>query len=130
MNIKWPFYFSLTFWPFIFFSTEHYNDPAVHQHEMVHYRRQRWIVLWWVLKYEISKKFRFMEECEAYKTEIEYKVTNNIQFSYDQYINNLLWSGYRNMCSRDEATTFINTIRRSYENQTIKENLGRDVESS
>jgi len=58
-------------WPFIFVRPEHRNDIALIEHELIHYREQAWITPLWVLRYLVSRKFRFDAEVRAYTRQIE-----------------------------------------------------------
>lgn len=58
-------------WPFIFVRPEHRNDIALIEHELVHYKEQKWITPVWVLFYLASRKFRLAAEVRAYARQIE-----------------------------------------------------------
>ena len=61
---------AITFWPCIFVRPEHRGDAALIEHELVHYREQRWITPLWVLRYLLSRKFRLAAEVRAYQRQI------------------------------------------------------------
>ena len=54
---------AFTVWPFIFVRPECKDDAALIEHELVHYREQRkTLTVPWLLRYWLSKKFRFHAE--------------------------------------------------------------------
>lgn len=61
---------ALTVWPFIFVRPAQRGNAALIEHELVHYREQRWITPWWVLRYLLSRKFRLVGEVRAYRRQI------------------------------------------------------------
>jgi hypothetical protein len=83
MIIKWAWLFTVgpfkgfdafTFWPlpFIFVRPSAAEDKGLIEHELVHYREQRWVLtLPWFILYGLSKKFRLNAEVRAYKRQIE-----------------------------------------------------------
>lgn len=62
---------AITIWPLILIRAESRNDAALIEHELVHYREQRWITPWWVARYLLSRSFRLDAEVRAYKRQIE-----------------------------------------------------------
>lgn len=62
---------AITCWPFIFVRPAQRDNAALIEHELVHYREQRWITPWWVLRYLLSRKFRLAAEVRAYRRQIE-----------------------------------------------------------
>jgi len=58
-------------WPFIFVRPESRNDEALIRHELVHYDDQAWITPFWLLRYWLSKSFRWGQEVKAYRVQIE-----------------------------------------------------------
>lgn len=59
-------------WPFIFIRPELRHNKGILEHEMVHYREQRrMLVLPWLIAYGISKRFRLNAEVRAYKQQIK-----------------------------------------------------------
>jgi len=63
---------AITVWPFILVRQQYANDQGLIAHEMVHYREQRRVlVLPWLLRYWLSKKFRFAAEVRGYRRQIE-----------------------------------------------------------
>lgn len=61
---------AMTVWPFIFMRPECRLDTALIEHELVHYREQRWITPWWIACYLLSRKFRLAAEVRAYRRQI------------------------------------------------------------
>ena len=57
-------------WPFIFVRPESRNDEALIRHELVHYDDQAWITPFWLLRYWLSKSFRWNQEVKAYRVQI------------------------------------------------------------
>lgn len=58
---------AITVWPFIFMRQA---DPALREHELVHYREQAWVApLWWA-RYALSKTFRVQAEVRAYRVQM------------------------------------------------------------
>lgn len=62
---------AVTIWPFIFVRPEHRRDKALIEHELVHYREQRWITPIWIARYLLSRSFRQAAEVRAYRRQIE-----------------------------------------------------------
>lgn len=64
---------AITIWPFIFVDNWHglHHDPALLDHEMVHYREQAWITPIWWLRYAFSKSFRVNAEAKAYAVQVQ-----------------------------------------------------------
>ena len=61
----------MTIWPFIFVLPTHRHNVPLIEHELVHYREQAWTTPVWVLRYLLSRKFRFAAEVRAYRRQIE-----------------------------------------------------------
>jgi len=59
---------AITVWPFIFMDRP---DPALLQHEMVHYKEQAWITPFWWLYYLFNKSFRITAEAKAYAVQVD-----------------------------------------------------------
>jgi hypothetical protein len=62
---------AMTLWPLIFVRPECRHDTALIEHELVHYREQRWITPIWVARYLLSTRFRLAAEGRAYKRQIQ-----------------------------------------------------------
>jgi len=58
-------------WPFIFVRPESRNDEGLIRHELVHYDDQAWITPFWLLRYWLSKSFRWKQEVKAYRVQID-----------------------------------------------------------
>lgn len=61
---------AMTHWPFIFVRPAYCSDTALIERVLVHYREQAWIMLVWVLRYLLSRKFRLAAEVRAYRRQI------------------------------------------------------------
>lgn len=62
---------AVTLWPAILVRPGARGDAGLIEHELVHYREQAWITPIWVLRYLLSRRFRFAAEARAYRRQIE-----------------------------------------------------------
>ena len=123
MIIRTSFKRAFSFWPIIGIpsslktDSEHYK--TILDHEVIHYNRQGWRSLWWILKYfgffifirsKWSKNFRFQEEKVAYTAEIKSRQKFCLQIDLDWY-KETLHKQYWGMCTYDEAEEFIDNIK-------------------
>jgi len=113
MTLTTPFKRGFTFYPFIFIPKRLEKGTAWYEsyasHETVHYKRQGLLAIFWVIRYFLSKKFRWQEEKLAYTAEIEYLKERGIQIDEQSYIDSLV-NEYWNMVDRKTATSFIDDL--------------------
>ena len=62
---------AVTVFPFIFIRPEKATNTALIAHELVHYQEQKsaWVIPW-LLRYALSRKFRFCAEIRGYRAQI------------------------------------------------------------
>lgn len=61
----------LTIWPFVFARPAMRSNRGLIEHELVHYREQRWWTPVWWARYLLSPAFRQAAEVRAYRRQIE-----------------------------------------------------------
>lgn len=62
---------AVTVWPFILVRPGKESDTGLIEHELVHYREQRWTTPVWWARYLLSPAFRLAAEVRAYRRQIE-----------------------------------------------------------
>lgn len=100
-------------WPVgIFIPIKHkgtWKEKTYIAHETTHYRRQGWSILWWLIKYFVSKGFRFEEEKIAMSSAI--RLQNKLgEPYYPEKLALILSTQYWDMCSYAEALIFTNSL--------------------
>jgi hypothetical protein len=75
-------------------------------HELIHYEQQPLFPVFWVIRYFLSKRFRFAQELPAFKKQLEIETMSASparKLAFTRYIAKVMSEQYWGMCSFDEA---------------------------